>query len=361
MKKTVALILAALMLLSMGLAYAAPASEKEPSANDKEKSFFFNKRYVDKDGNLTKAFPHETLKFKITADDGNPSPDPGIKLGNSTVDANPDEIELIVPAYTQVGKYVYTITEEAGSAQGVTYSTESFKIQVSVTYDVTDPTRKTLLRQIVFMTGDPDNKLDTITNVYKLGGDPPPPGGDYVSSVKKTVDGNMGDLDQLFEITVEFESDKAVLSDIAYSGGSDASATGTVSYKNDWTKSGEKWTASKTIKIKHDETVKFLNIPVGVKYTVVEADAHKAKEGLSPAERNAELNDPSKGYDVSGEVTSPEAIELGKTKEVTVKNTKNNDVRTGITLETLPYILVLALVVVGVAVMLIRRRRRNDD
>ena len=70
-----------------------------------------------------------------------------ITIANQTVDANPDEIAITVPAYNSLGNYLYTIKEEVGTTQGVTYSSQEFMVEVMVNYKADGVTKQ---RQVVF-------------------------------------------------------------------------------------------------------------------------------------------------------------------------------------------------------------------
>lgn len=187
----------------------------------------------------------------------------------------------------------------------------------------------------------------TITNRYDTGN----------LSVSKQVTGNLASTTQLFDIDVEFiaSEDKTVLSDITYSGGSDAAASGTIA-PTDWsaTAAGAPSKAKVTIKIKHGETVTFSNIPEGITYTVIEDSKHKVASEINSG-------DDSKGYTATDEVLNALEIICDATSSVTITNTKGTDINTGISLDSLPYIIALAVVAVGVVVFLLRRRRREDD
>lgn len=356
MKKILALILAALLLLGIGMAALAddptdaPPTGTTPAAEDASvaSELKFTKQYVVDAGSTTLAarFPAETLNFTIVAATNNPDNTMiAMKdVGGQLVDANPDEIVLTIPAYTKVGKYTYTVSEVAGNTQGVTYSTESFGVEVVVTYNE-DHTG--LQRQVVFYTGE-DNKLDTITNVYKMGGDKDKDDNSSLT-VTKTAEGNLADLNQKFDITVQFTAANPVLSVIDYASNLADGDSGNIAIA-DW-KEGK---TSVLLHIKHGETVTFKHIPEGVTYTVAEDAKHS-----NPDEVND--GDSATGYTTTYTHEETPTITAGVTKAEGVKNEKKTEVNTGVILDSLPYVLVLALVAAGVVIMIVRRRHRNDD
>ncbi len=92
----------------------------------------------------------------------------------------------------------------------------------------------------------------------------------------------------------------------------------------------------------------------GVSYAVVEQAKH-TREGV---------NDVTRGYtaayansDNAATGSGSGAIAAGDADTVAVTNTKNSTIETGVKLDSLPYIVLLAVAVVGMAVALMRRRK----
>lgn len=93
--------------------------------------------------------------------------------------------------------------------------------------------------------------------------------------------------------------------------------------------------------LKNGETLSFTNVPYGVTYTVTEAN-----EGYTTTVNGTD------GTTANGTIG-------GKTTNVAYINTKNGEVDTGVVLNNMPYILVLAVLAAGVAVFIIRKRRED--
>lgn len=96
-------------------------------------------------------------------------------------------------------------------------------------------------------------------------------------------------------------------------------------------------------KLKHNTQVTFSNIPAGVTYEVTE---------ILPA-----------GYDGPEYLNANGTIVGGVTTEATITNTMTDYVEpdTGIALDSLPYILILGVVGVGMILLLMKRRTREDN
>lgn len=237
---------------------------------------------------------------------------------------------ITLPTYTAVGKYTYTFSEVDGKTAGVTYRADAIKLVVTVI----EQGGKIRVATVHTEDANASGKSSEFDNTYSAGS----------LSVKKTVTGILGDTKKEFDVKVTFTAPtgKTVKSDISYVVGEE---TKTIS-------AGEGWTDSKevTIKLKHDQTITFTNIPYGVTYKV-EEDADSAT-GYNVSYTN-------KVGEADATVGSEDTMENAN-HYVTITNDKGGEVDTGITLDSLPYILALA-VAFGGAVVLFTRKRHVED
>ena len=165
MKKFLAMMLAVLMLLSMAtVAFAdggtSTAITYTTVANGGK--FTLKKAYI----NFANA-PKETFTFTSSVANDSPEGTPELesvtfKKAETPTEAEYGKIEIDLPTYSKVGKYVYTISEEAGSTKGVHYDTTAKTLTVQTVYDNNE------LKCLVYVS-DGSNKIDTITNEYKDG------------------------------------------------------------------------------------------------------------------------------------------------------------------------------------------------
>lgn len=198
--------------------------------------------------------------------------------------------------------------------------------------------------------------------------------------VMKQVRGPLASRDQKFDVTVQLSSSKPVRSDITYNGGTIKK----VGEGSDWTGDDTSgYTATVTLQLKDKETVVFSGVPAGVTYVVYENSQHIGK-----LDENT-LNDPSRGYTVAyygggAKVNNPTPEtpgEYGKNNFATGtvgKDTNNNIIianskgmnnedsdmvkpNTGIRLDSLPYMMILGLVVLGAGVMVVKSRKRREE
>ena len=139
-------------------------------------------------------------------------------------------------------------------------------------------------------------------------------------TIKKTVSGNMADVNKAFEFTVTM--DKAC---------KDA---------------GGATVTSKTFSLKHGQTYTFTEVPVGTKFTVEEESGKYTASAKLNASDIAMSND--KTEFVVADTTADELV---------VDNHYEATIDAGISMDALPYILILAIAMVGGAFLLLRKRK----
>lgn len=231
-------------------------------------------------------------------------------------------ITITLPRYNSVGIYTYTFTETDGDTAGVTYRSDAITLVVTVIEQ-----DGKIRVAAVHTEGDGEDKSGEFNNEYSAGS----------LSVKKTVTGIMGDQQKEFTVKVTFTAPTGdtVREAITYVDGTE---TKTIA-------AGEGWTGSKEVEItlKHNETVTFTNIPYGVTYNVVEndytADGYDAAS-YSFDDTNKEIDSASEG--------------------VTITNNKGGTVDTGISMDAMPYILLLAVACMGLIVFISKKRMMRE-
>ena len=131
----------------------------------------------------------------------------------------------------------------------------------------------------------------------------------------------------------------------------------------------------KTVKLKNGETQVILqDVPIGAVLTIIE----KASKGYTLTSNIGSVSgtedDEEKTVTISvygdtatqaeeSEVAAYATEVTGRTDKLKVEltNTRDFDPDTGVLLDTLPYIVILAVVVGGVALLMLRKRRKEDD
>lgn len=233
--------------------------------------------------------------------------------GAATVNGTTGEITIALPDYTSVGVYEYTLKEVDNKTAGVAYYSDNIRLVVTV---INGENGK--LRIAAVHVESEGAKSDTFPNTYSAGS----------LKVTKTVEGNLGDKDKYFEFKVKLtgETGKTYADSFAVSGGSNKANPTSI-------KLGEET----TFLLKHGDTITIANLPYGVKYTVTET----AAESYTTEKTGAD-----------GTISAADQI-------AAFTNTKDGSIDTGVVLNNMPYILVLAVLAAGVAVFIIRKRRED--
>ncbi len=155
--------------------------------------------------------------------------------------------------------------------------------------------------------------------------------------VKKVVTGNLGDEGKWFTFTVT-----GITADCEINGSNE----GYEKVSTDTT------TGEFVFKLQHNGNVTIENLPYGTRYTVTEN-----ADGYTPTETFVEKN--TNGNAVEVENQTKGTIDQA-TEEFTFSNDNQQNIETGVSLDTLPYVLVLALAGAGLVMMIARKRRVQD-
>lgn len=367
-KKLLSLVLALVMMLSMGT--VAMADEQPMDASVETNTVTIYKDYVankENDHGTAKS-PAESLSFTVNSvsikdagtnangvvditRDSMPKPTiDNVSIGEDAADINDDtkhEITVKLPAYSVVGVYTYEITENDGKMAGVTYLSHPIKLVVTVQQAENGK---------IVVAGvhceDPEDedavKVNSFKNTYSAG----------KLAISKTVTGNLGDQTKKFNVKVTFNAPtgETVGAAITYHVGTEELKI----KKDEWNNGA----VEKTIALKHGETITFENIPYGVTYTVEEtdytADGYDAAVYSGTDIETTDITFTNDNSTTKGSKTKPENVLIDAAdQKVSIENHKAAAVDTGINLDSMPYILILAAVAVG-GVAIISKKRREE-
>lgn len=286
--------------------------------------------------------------------------------------------QITFPTYPEAGKYEYTVTETQ-TADPIVANSEHEKMimsQAEYTMDVyvTDGATGTEISNIVVNKvkddagqtdtgkvdiGNTDTNKFNFTNTYVqeagTGTKPTDPDPTYnengslkVSKAVVNANGTTTTPDAEFEFTATF----------AFPTGTNASTLGGIKSANgDTVTSVEGGTY--TFKLKANENMKFTGVPVGTTITVKESAAKNYK-GSAEITINGTKLTPVAATSYNTELTAVNNNEkLGqKQNTVAVTNTYNDVPVTGIIMNTLPYVLMIALCGVALIAFVGFKRRR---
>lgn len=250
-----------------------------------------------------------------------------------------DLVKLLGDNYNKVGKYAYTISENETRIPGITKDAHTYEMIVTVVNKKnTELDNNTGYGYYVGMYDADGNKVPAeFTNTYNS----------YSLEVKKTVQGNFGDLGDTFTFYITL-------------GGADgkdnnyASATVTVSDAAN-AANGKTWTiggGQQTVTLKHGQTIIVSNLPVGVTYTVTENKTND--DGTAWV------------YDTTGEAVAindvlPSITANSNENKVEIVNKHEGTPDMGVVLDNAPYIAMLAIVAIGGVALMLNKRRRDEE
>lgn len=341
MKKLISLLLALVMILSLStVAFAVGEdgeTQKEPANIVLQKTYsltnpgttipdeiftfkFSNGQVKDAAVGVTAAPSINDATVSFSANDF-------VKDGEPVTEATKNvDFGLRTINWPSFGVYTYTVKESKGNNAGVGYSEAEYTMKVTV---VTDDEGILSVESVSF-TNPSDEKTGIVNNTYSAGS----------LAVKKVVTGNLGDKTKEFEVTVTFTAPtgKTVSAPITYV---EDGETKTIAAN--WTDG----VATAVINLHDQETVTFTNIPYGVTYKVEEDTKYttEAEGGYKTADYD--FDDDNKKIDTASD-------------NVTITNEKESTVDTGVVLDTLPYVMILAVAAVCGMALLLKKRHMAD-
>lgn len=324
-----------------------------------------------------------------------------------TTSANKPSVQLPVPTYEAVGDYWYKVTETDNNTAGVIYGTNDretenttsangahkrvyyIHVQVTngesegayirtVTLHKTAPDVTSVTTNAAYETwysnknteGQNDKKVADIQNKYYAGS----------LNIKKTVTGNAGDKNELFQVTVTFknESKANMNSDITYKNFYDPNGNLTKDATSlSWTDtvgtSGTNETKTVSFYVKDGTTVMFDNIPYGVTYTVTETQPSDDKYTHTFAHENADDTVTFDSVSLAADEVTTESTDTSKTAAekwnaakatgsisddsdtITITNNKTSVIDIGVMTSDAPYVALLLLI--GIVVVVFIRKK----
>lgn len=343
MKKLISLVLALMFVFSMAtVAMATEDAAWDGTYTQSDATSF--KIYKDYTSDETFA-PAEELTFTVAAATTNPDTT-SITVPNVTITGsvlNDIEITVNVPSFTKAGIYEYTIKENAGTAAGATYDTgKTIYVQILVQYDnvnhklvIGNPANAESGIVYFIKKDDTGAKTDTFANTFKTN--------DF--TVAKDVTGNMANENDEFEIVVTLTAPEGKTICTPITVGSE-------------TVEASAWTSgvyTKTLNLsENDGATTFANIPAGVTVSVAETSGETNMKGyiLTGYSVNGAAAATSASFTVDGDAESAHSV--------VVINDKTVGVNTGITLDSLPFVLILAVCAGAVVLFVIKRRTSVD-
>lgn len=366
-KKMLAIVAAGAMTMGLAMPTSVFAAEGDTTSNVKE-------AYISKTFN-TVVGKDETFSFKAEQVAGNTAEVniPDIRFSASETGSIKRRAKVTFPEWPDAGKYEYTVTETGADPaitdtehQKMIMSRAEYTMDVYVTngdsgleianiiVNKTKDDKGTSATGKVDIT-DTDKNGFNFTNTYAqeagTGTDPTKPDPTYTDdgslNVTKKINANGGTLDtkKAFAFTATFTFPK----------GTDATTLGGVKGADgNNIQIGEDGTYK--FQLKANENMKFTGVPVGTQISVVESATPNYK-GSAESVFNGQKQTPVEAskYNMAFHVANT----LGqKQNKVDVTNTYDYVPTTGIIMNTLPYVLMIALCGAALIAFVAFKRRR---
>ena len=119
--------------------------------------------------------------------------------------------------------------------------------------------------------------------------------------------------------------------------------------------------------MKHGEHVELKNIPVGTTITITETDADEYKTSATGHGKPISSGDRTFTYEVVEKDGKAVLVSVGEESKpfdgsaITVTNSFDGNPDTGVLLDTLPYLILLAVAVAGGVLVVVRKRKHRDE
>ena len=345
-KKIGALVLAGTMLLSMGTTVFAAGEPTAPDVNQSGR-VPITKEFEMADGLKT---PAATFKFTATpTTEGEPTAtiadvsftegQAGTLKGEKYVLEGKTAISF-TGTWPHAGEYVYTVAETQESMPNVTYDTSSYTLRVYVI----NGTNGLEVEKITAQGANGKTDKILFTNTYAKN--------NATLTIEKNTEGDYADKTRKFDFEITFT--KSPMSDQTI-------FTGTIGAQSVECTAGQ----TKTFKLADGEQLVFNNLPVGTTYMVKEL---AATDGYTPKVTVIENQTPTVTNKTVQETEALDTLkENGKNNlvgenenKVTFTNTYKDVAVTGIVMNNLPFILLVAVAIVAFVSLAVIKRRRTS-
>lgn len=252
--------------------------------------------------------------------------------------------------YTNVGRYYYVLSEEAGTTAGVTYAPSiGMKVTVGNKSDASDASDELEIKTVSFWRLDSDGNFTTkITGEGNEAAFENKYAANTLTITKKTK-GDLGDKNQFFKFTLKLTGEE----------GKTYAAHYAIKYRDTYAENATQVAVDGNevvFYLKNNGTATIENLPANVQWEV-------AEDGVtSDAEGNYTTAD--KKYDVTmtgNKGTIKAAAATDTDNNAVFINGSTEHVDTGVILDNAPYIALLTIVAAGAVVMIMKKRHNYED
>lgn len=349
-KRLVGLLATGAMVFSMGItALAAPGinegTEQEPAKAEITKVFEMSEGLE---------VPGVTFDFEVTklTGDGPNASITGVEYlaGAEKGEINEGSYKVVRKTelkfedeFPNAGVYEYQVKENKGNADGVTYDINTYKVKVYV--ENTDDQTRTFVKHIVSEDNEAKKPIKFV-NTYRK---------DANLVIEKKIEGKMANLNNKFDFTIELTAAKTT---------TETQIAGTI-VKSDGHREEVMFNygEAKEFKLGKDDRLEFEKIPAGTRYVVkekgVEGDGYTPKVSVIENGVQNEIINGDEKSDVSS-VKNPGTTNLVGENEnrVTYTNVHMSSPVTGILLNSIPFVIMMVLSMIGIGAFFLGKKHR---
>lgn len=229
-------------------------------------------------------------------------------------------------SFSAVGVYTYSVTESSSTpVQGVDYS-DTVEFRVLVGYD---DAGNIVVQNVQISESENGKKKGGLTNTLKASGK------DNALTIKKIIAGNMGDTKDTFVVQIT----------VTAANGRNLSGLKSVKVNDEEV---PVLNGVFTITVGHNETYEITGIPVGAQIAVVETNKVDHQD----------LDNYKASY-ASTDDSAQNAV-AGTAEMITITNTRDQSIDTGVNTDVLPYVMLMAIVAAGAVIFLMKRRAIHE-
>lgn len=297
--------------------------------------------------------PDTTFTFNITQTSGDKTTVANTTTADFRADAVTDDLvskaattELAnATKYPHAGVYTFTVSEAKGDVAGMTYDTKSYIVKVYVVNDGDD------LKVDSITANDGATKVSDMSfdNTYVK---------DSSLTIEKKVTGTQADRTKHFNFTINMTKASTDTRD-SYKGTIVTGDKCKENHQNVVLTFDDTGEATANVKLCDGDTITFDNIAAGTRYTVTEAGA---ADGYTPSVAVVENGGTAKRINATSEadeITADNKLIGENANSVVFTNAYADAPVTGVIINNLPYVVLVAAAVCAlVALVLINRRRQ---
>lgn len=343
-KKILAVLMALMMVLTSAVAFAAVSDATQDQLTTKPTG---DATEIEIEKTHTgEGKPAETFTFAVYTDAD--CKIPAKEFTNVTIEiaagAEEGTVSLLLPEYTtnaDLGEHIFYVKETAGNYAGVKYSEKVYKLTVTV-YAAYDENGTPVYKRVASIR--PTDALGTkvteaaFVNNYTA----------YDMDITKKFSGNSADIRDTFEFTVTIEApaNTVLANAITYTvtdgeNGTEKLTVGDPT-KTETDAGITKYTYVIT-GVGKDDSVKFKNLPKDCTYTVEESN----NKG-SQTKKDYNCSNPNG----TGTITADTSVE--------VTNSLDQNIDTGVNTDSMPYIMLMAFVMIMAVAVVLKKRTVNE-